>query len=441
LFCTLLAGLAAGLVTLLTAPTYRSEVKVFVTVGNIENGGGLHERALFAAERVKSYVPLATSPVVMTAVAQRLGRSDSAEALARNVRAESATGTVILTISAEGGSPREATELASATAQELANVVGAIEGGGPGLPSPVTLNPVPSGSAEGPPVSPRPAFNLFMGTMVGLAIGLAGAVVVRRFDATVRTADDLRRAGGPRCLASIRRDRRGVEAALREREPESALLEDFRILRARLDVVPADVPLSIAVVSAARGDGRSATVANLARVIRQAGWRVTVVDGDLRRPALDRFAFVADDAGDAGGAGLAGVLRDQVAIDEALRPSAAGDVMVLPSGGVPEHPSELLMPEPLHELCDELMKRTDVLLFDTPPLLDTADGAAIASVADAVLLVVRSGATTRAELAEVVELLDSLGRRPLGTVLTMADRPGRRPLSLSAPISLEGDLR
>jgi polysaccharide biosynthesis transport protein len=428
LLCTLLGSVAAVLVTLFTPSTYRSDVKVFVTVANADNGG-IHDRALFATERVKSYVPLVTSPVVMGPVKQRLGRSESAEQLARKVRAENATGTVLLTLTADGGSPQEAHDLASATAQELATVVSAIEGGGAAALSPVALNVVPTAAAEGPPVSPRPVFNLFMGTVVGLAVGVASVVVVRHLDTTVRTADDVVRAGGPRGLATIRRDRRGAATALTPGAPEPALLEDYRMLRSRLDLVPADVPLSIAVVSAARGDGRTATAVNLALAIRQAGWRVTVVDGDLRRPALDRFA------GTGAGTGVVEVVRDHVPVEDALRPSAAGDVMVLTSGRRTEGPSELLLPAALHELSDELTKRTDVVLFDTPPLLEVAEGAAIASVADAVLLVVRSGVTTRAEVAGSVELLDAIGRRPLGAVVTVADRRARRSRGFSVPLT------
>jgi capsular exopolysaccharide synthesis family protein len=424
LLCMLLGSAAAAAVTLLTAPTYRSETDVFVTVGETDNGGSVHDRALFATDRVKSYVPLVTSPAVMAGVKQRLGRPESVGELARVVRAENATGTVLLTITADGRSSAEAQQLTAATAQELARVVGAVEAGTPGSPSPVSMRVVPPVAGDSPPVSPRPLFNLFMGTMTGLAVGAASVVISRRFDATVHDAEDLARAGAPPCLASIRRDRRGAAAA--------AVIEDHRMLRSRLHLVPADVPRSIAVVSPARRDGRTTTVAHLARVIRQAGWRVTVVDTDLRHPALHRNTGVGD------APGLVDAVRDHALLDDVLRPSAAGDLTVLPSGTPPEEPGDLLAPAVLEDLADELAKRADVILFDTPALLDVADAAVVASVADDVLLVARAGRTTRAELAESARILDAIGRRPLGTVLTMAERPRRRPFALPTPAKPEG---
>jgi receptor protein-tyrosine kinase len=99
---------------------------------------------------------------------------------------------------------------------------------------------------------------------------------------------------------------------------------------------------------------------------------------------------------------------------------------VLTSGPIPPNPSELLISQHARQLITDLARNVDFLIIDTPPLLPVADGAELATLADATLLVHRAGKTTRDQAARSVEALGKVGKRPVGVILNMISRASGR---------------
>src|SRR6266571_9143881 len=91
-------------------------------------------------------------------------------------------------------------------------------------------------------------------------------------------------------------------------DPHSPAAEAYRSLAANLQFAYADRQLqTIGVTSAAEGEGKSTTVANLAVALAQSGRRVIVIDADLRRPGQHTlFGVQRED-------GLANVLLSDLA--------------------------------------------------------------------------------------------------------------------------------
>ncbi|HEV7666519.1 MAG TPA: P-loop NTPase, partial [Chloroflexota bacterium] len=70
-------------------------------------------------------------------------------------------------------------------------------------------------------------------------------------------------------------------------DPRSPAAEAYRSLAANLQFAYADRQLqTVGITSAAAGEGKSTTVANLAIALAEGGRRVIVIDADLRRPSL-----------------------------------------------------------------------------------------------------------------------------------------------------------
>jgi non-specific protein-tyrosine kinase len=211
-----------------------------------------------------------------------------------------------------------------------------------------------------------------------------------------------------------------------------------RQLRTNLQFVDVDhPPRAVVVTSAVPGEGKSTTAANMAITFAQAGSRVLLIEGDLRRPKVAEYLGVE------GAVGLTNVLVGQVGIDDVLQPWGRSGLWVLPSGSVPPNPSELLASQNMTELLRDLETRFDLILIDAPPLLPVTDGAVAAARADGALLVVRYGHTTRAQVQLAVESLEAVDAHLLGCVFNMApakggsaysygygyeDRPGARPM-------------
>ena len=204
--------------------------------------------------------------------------------------------------------------------------------------------------------------------------------------------------------------RRGTLVMLAE--PHSPAAEAYRSLAANLQFAYADRQLqTIGVTSAAEGEGKSTTVANLAIALAQSGRRVIVVDADLRRPGQHGLFGVAREEG------LADVLQgDHAALP--LQDTAAPGVRLLSSGPSPTNPLEVLASRRFDQVLALARAQADVVLVDTPPAGGLADAAVVAPRLEGMLLVVSAGRTKRDLARRAREQLERVNANLLGVVLT-----------------------
>jgi len=140
-----------------------------------------------------------------------------------------------------------------------------------------------------------------------------------------------------------------------------------------------------------------------------------LVSCDLRRPGLSQFFDPGEHAE------LSSVLTGRQPLDRALGPVPGVDgLWTLGTREVVENPTELLGGHPMRSLVDELAKRFDVVLIDSPPVLPVADALILSGYADAVLLVVSAGHTRRPELRRATEKLAQASAPVVGAVLNKA---------------------
>jgi protein-tyrosine kinase len=182
--------------------------------------------------------------------------------------------------------------------------------------------------------------------------------------------------------------------------PESHLLdlensletpaEEFRTLRTRLNHLQTLQPLhTVVVTSPSPAEGKTFTAVNLAIAQAQLAERsVLMGDFDLRRPVVHNL-FQIDRA-----PGLTDYLQGQCEFSEALRRIEGLNLYVLPAGSAVKNPLEILNTRHAKLLFEELPGIFDWAIFDTPPLLFSADANLLATLADGTVLVVKIGTTT-----------------------------------------------
>ena len=196
-------------------------------------------------------------------------------------------------------------------------------------------------------------------------------------------------------------------------DPHSPAAEAYRSLAANLQFAYADRQLqTIGVTSAAEGEGKSTTVANLAVALAQSGRRVIVVDADLRRPGQHTLFGVAREDG------LARVLAGQDVGDLPLQDTAAPGVRLLGSGPSPANPLEALASRRFDHTLALARAQSDFVLVDMPPAGALADVAVVAPRLDGMLLVVSAGKTKRDLARRAREQLERVNANVLGVVLT-----------------------
>jgi len=218
-------------------------------------------------------------------------------------------------------------------------------------------------------------------------------------------------------------------------QPFSIGIEAFRMLRTSLVWVEGGELLrTLVVTSAAPGEGKTLTSANLAVTFAHDGLRVLLVDCDIRRPRLHRLFKVPRGPGlldllkPASGGTPGGVRaltfdHDASAGDPAdalsavLRPTPIAGLTLLTCGAPPTNPTNLLSGVRMRALLQELVQRFDLVILDTPPVLATADAHILGALTDGVLLVVRAGETDRIAAQRAQLQLTQAGARLLGVVL------------------------
>ena len=182
--------------------------------------------------------------------------------------------------------------------------------------------------------------------------------------------------------------------------PESHLLdlnsshetpaEEFRTLRTRLNHLQTLQPLhTIVVTSPSPAEGKTFSAVNLALAQSHlAETAVLLADFDLRRPIIHNL-FQIERA-----PGLSNFLTGECTFPEALRRIEGMNLYVLPAGSPVKNPLELLNMRQAKALFEELPKVFNWIIFDTPPLLFSADANLLATMADGTVLVVKIGATS-----------------------------------------------
>ena len=203
-------------------------------------------------------------------------------------------------------------------------------------------------------------------------------------------------------------------------EPDSFVSEQFRVLRGRIDSIAAQRSLrTIVVTSANASEGKSNVSINLATVTAMGvGRRVLLVDCDLRRPMIHRSLGLDPQMG------LAEVLTDRATLDEAILKLEEVNLDVLAVRSLPENPSELLASDQMRSLIEEISRRYDRTILDTPATLGLPDSKILSEIADGLVMVVRAGTTPREEVQAALDVLDR--RRVLGMVLNGTDQGHER---------------
>jgi non-specific protein-tyrosine kinase len=200
-------------------------------------------------------------------------------------------------------------------------------------------------------------------------------------------------------------------------DPTSAAAEAYRELRTNILFSALDKPIkTLIVTSPAPDEGKSVTIANLAVTMAQAGHTTILVDADLRRPSQHTIWELSNQTG------LTSMMLDATLNDPPLQGVSVENLAVLPSGPLPPNPADLFSAKRMDSVIEALSSKAEYVLFDAPPVLAVTDTAILASKLDALLLVIKAGATRRDHAQRAKELLDRANIRVIGVALSNAPR-------------------
>ena len=169
--------LLAGIVSMLMQPTYTASTSVYVSVQNGSTASDLLQGQAYAQGQVKSFVRMATMPVVLDPVIAKLGLDTSAEALAQKVTATVPANTSIIDINVTGSDPSLTAKTATGIGLQLITIFNETTPSATDAKQPVLARVVAAAAVPTKWTSPRIALNLVVGFLTGLMIGIGQAVL------------------------------------------------------------------------------------------------------------------------------------------------------------------------------------------------------------------------------------------------------------------------
>lgn len=245
------------------------------------------------------------------------------------------------------------------------------------------------------------------------------AMVVRSSDNGIRATRGLDLNGSMNGNGAAIEER--VELVTSQDSP-SAFAESFRnVLTSILLCNSTDTrPQIIVVTSATRQEGKSTSVSNLGLALAEIGQKVLLIDADMRKPRLHQIFSTPNSWG------LSDLLREKTPLKDCpleaiARATQYNGLYLLPSGPATLSTSNLLYSVRVSELLQRVRLDFDTILIDTPPLLNISDARVIGRLADAAILVIRAGQTTRDLAMTAKQRLVDDGIAVLGTVLNRWD--------------------
>jgi capsular exopolysaccharide synthesis family protein len=308
------------------------------------------------------------------------------------------------------------------------------------------------------PVSPSVPKSIILGLLGGLALGLGFVYVVDIMDRSIKTVDQAETTLALPVLSAVPeiRSKKGAgdrqtptdskapaasaSYRLMAEAPEGPTAEAFRNLRASLALLGPEAERRVFLfTSAVPNEGKSFSSANYALALAQQGYRVLLIDGDLRRPSLHKIFLptsgqVADEDDSkgvvdclVGTADLSSAVRkaetgrfETEATEKAT--ATGGELSVLTGGRRAPNPAELLSGPAFGRLLSEATSLYDRVIIDTAPVLAVSDTLLMTPLVQTVCVVVYAGKTPRNAVQRALGMLTGAGGRPAGVILNRMPR-------------------
>jgi polysaccharide biosynthesis transport protein len=272
----------------------------------------------------------------------------------------------------------------------------------------------------GSPIRPQKAQQVALAMMMGLMLGVGFAFLQEFLDDRINSSEDIQRITALATLGVVPTIPESNHCLLIGQDAFSPVTESYRSLRTSVQYSSIDRKIHLlGVTSAHAGEGKSVTSANLAIAMALQGKRVILADTDLRRPTLHRmFGLEAEP-------GLTSVLAGELALEEALHPTAIEGLKVLTAGPLPPNPPELLHSQTMLDLMEEMKEHADIIIFDTTPTIPVTDAQVLGPHLDGMILVVEAGQARKAAVKHARDLLDRTRVRILGVVLNKIDQSSK----------------
>lgn len=281
---------------------------------------------------------------------------------------------------------------------------------------PETVQIIQRATPPGSPASPQKLSSIFLAGLIGLGVGLGLVFGLEFIDDSIRFPDEVSKGLGLPffgVVPSASWDPSDLRShMLSNLDQKSGLAEAYRNIRSAFLFSGTQKDNGVVVfTSAVPKEGKTTSCINLAVSLAQAGSRVLIVDGDMRRGEVHKFFGLE------GGRGFSDVLTGQAKPESVIQRTGIPNLDVVATGPFPPNPAELALRPELRNFLEFARRSYDRILIDCPPVMAVSESGILAAQADGVVFVVWAGQTSRRLSQLSVQVLRERGANMIGCVL------------------------
>ncbi len=281
---------------------------------------------------------------------------------------------------------------------------------------PDTVTVIEEAKKRDTPIAPRRIQSIFFAGLIGIGIGIGIIFGLDFLDDSIRYPEEIVKVFGLQFLGIIPAAN-WSSSDLRSRllsniDPKSGIAEAYRNVRATILMDDQNRKgKSLLVTSSVPKEGKTTTTMNLAISLAQAGLRVLIIDGDMRRGEIHKFFGLE------GGRGLSDVLSGQAKTESVIQRTGIPNLDMIATGPFPINPAELILRNEFRSFLEYAKRSYDKVLFDGPPVMAVSEASVLASMVDSTVLVVWAGHTSRKLCQLTIQNLVQRGARIDGCIL------------------------
>jgi capsular exopolysaccharide synthesis family protein len=256
------------------------------------------------------------------------------------------------------------------------------------------------------------------GGFLGFGLALAAATFYEFFSRRVNSANDVAEGLGIRVmgdLPALRRRRIALRARSR-RAIHGLVAESINSIRAALVRNSEPGACNVYLVSSAVDqEGKTTVASQLAASLARSGRRTLLLDGDLRHPGAHHVFGLTNEYG------FSEMLRGEVHVDDAIRPTPADNLWMITAGQACAQAVLMLGKDALGEIFSRLEARFDFIVVDSGPVLKVADPMLLGQFVDGAILSTLRDVSQIHKVYEASERLKLAGVKVVGAVVNGVD--------------------
>ena len=262
----------------------------------------------------------------------------------------------------------------------------------------------PAKDVGGGLIGPKTSVNYVLALFLGILFPLIIVFAIFYINNSIQNTEDISKITKIPLIGVVGVNKENTTLAVYDK-PKSALSESFRAIRSSLHFLykqqNVDGAKTLMITSSVSGEGKTFCSINIATVFALSEKKTVVIGLDLRKPKLASEFNLSNDVG------VVNYLIKQKTVDQIINQTHIPYLDVILSGPVPPNPAEMIMSEGMKELIDELKKKYDYIILDTPPVGLVSDALELAQYCDVILYIVRQNFTKK----DMITLLNNRVKR------------------------------